>query len=54
MIVLTGADDEDDQLGLLALRAGATGFISKDVDLDALPRALEAVRGGGGRDLARR
>ena len=46
VIVLTGADDEDDQLGLLALRAGATGFISKDVDLDALPRALEAVRGG--------
>ena len=46
VIVLTGADDEDDQLGLLALRAGATGFITKDVDIDALPRALEGVRAG--------
>jgi two-component system, NarL family, response regulator LiaR len=46
VIVLTGADDEDDQLGLLALRAGAAGFISKEVDIDALPRALAGVRVG--------
>ena len=46
VIVLTGADDEDDQLGLLALRAGAAGFLSKDVDIDALPRALDGVRVG--------
>jgi len=46
VIVLTGAGDEDDQLGLLALRAGAAGFITKDVDIDALPRALEGVRAG--------
>ena len=46
VIVLTGAGDEDDQLGLLALRAGAAGFITKDVDIDALPRALEGVREG--------
>jgi NarL family two-component system response regulator LiaR len=46
VIVLTGADDEDDQLGLLALRAGAAGFISKEVDIGSLPRALEGVRVG--------
>ena len=46
VIVLTGADDEDDELGLLALRAGAAGFISKEVDIGALPRALEGVRVG--------
>jgi NarL family two-component system response regulator LiaR len=46
VIVLTGAEDEDDELGLEALRAGAVGFLSKDVDIDALPRALEGVRAG--------
>jgi NarL family two-component system response regulator LiaR len=46
VIVLTGAVDQDDELGLLALRAGAAGYISKDVDINALPRALEAVRAG--------
>jgi NarL family two-component system response regulator LiaR len=46
IIVLTGAGDEDGELGLQALRAGATGFLSKDVDIDALPRALEGVHAG--------
>jgi DNA-binding NarL/FixJ family response regulator len=46
VIVLTGVDDEDDELGLLALRAGAAGFLSKDVDIDALPRTLHGVRAG--------
>jgi len=46
VIVLTGADDQDHELGLLALRAGAAGFISKDVDINALPRALKGVRAG--------
>jgi DNA-binding NarL/FixJ family response regulator len=46
VIVLTGVDDEDDALGLLALRAGAAGFLSKDVDIDALPRTLHGVRAG--------
>jgi NarL family two-component system response regulator LiaR len=46
VIVLTGADDEDDELGLLALRAGAAGFLSKDVDINALPRTLNGVRAG--------
>ena len=45
VIVLTGID-EDDELGLLALRAGAAGFLSKDVDIDALPRTLTGVRAG--------
>jgi two-component system, NarL family, response regulator LiaR len=46
VIVLTGADEEDDELGLLALRAGAAGFLSKDVDIDALPRTLKGVVAG--------
>jgi len=46
IIVLTGAGDEDDELGMQALRAGAAGFLSKDVDIEALPRALEGARSG--------
>jgi NarL family two-component system response regulator LiaR len=46
VIVLTGVDEEDDELGLLALRAGAAGFLSKDVDINALPRTLKGVRAG--------
>ena len=46
VIVLTGAGEEDQELGLQALRAGASGFLSKDVEIDALPRALEGVRAG--------
>jgi NarL family two-component system response regulator LiaR len=47
VIVLTGVDDDDDdELGLLALHAGAAGFLSKNVDLDALPRTLTALRAG--------
>jgi two-component system, NarL family, response regulator LiaR len=46
VIVLTGTNDEEDELGLQAIRAGATGYLSKDLDIDALPRALEAVSRG--------
>ena len=46
IIVLTGAGEEDHELGLQALRAGASGFLSKDLEIDALPRALEGVRAG--------
>ena len=46
VIALTGAAEEDDELGLLALRAGAAGFLSKDVDINALPRTLKALRAG--------
>ena len=45
VIILTGADDED-EIGLQALRAGAAGFLSKDLDVAALPRALESARSG--------
>jgi DNA-binding NarL/FixJ family response regulator len=46
VIVLTGVVDEDDELGLLALRAGAAGFLSKDLHIDALPRTLKGVVAG--------
>jgi two-component system, NarL family, response regulator LiaR len=46
VIVLTGAGEEDQELGLQALRSGASGFLSKDLEIDALPRALEGVRAG--------
>jgi len=55
VVVLTGA--EEDELGLLALEAGAVGFLSKDADIDALPRALQGVRRGEGavsREMTRR
>jgi NarL family two-component system response regulator LiaR len=44
IVLLTHADDED--LGMAGLRAGAVGYLSKDVDLDALPRALEGALSG--------
>ena len=46
VIVLTGAGSDDDELGLLAVRAGADGFLSKDLEIEALPRALEGLRAG--------
>jgi two-component system, NarL family, response regulator LiaR len=46
VIVLTGAGSDDDELALLALRAGAGGFLSKDLEIEALPRALEGLRQG--------
>jgi DNA-binding NarL/FixJ family response regulator len=55
VVVLTGSTE--DELGLLALEAGAVGFLSKDADIDALPRALEGVRRGEGaisREMTRR
>jgi len=45
VIVLTGGGD-DEELGLQALRAGAAGYLSKDLDIDALPRALTAAQMG--------
>ena len=44
VVVLTGACEEE--FGLMALRAGAVGFLSKDIEIDALPRALLGVRRG--------
>lgn len=44
VLVLTSIDDHD--LSLRALRAGASGCLAKDIDVEALPRALEAMRRG--------
>ena len=46
VIVLTGAGSDDYELGMQALRAGASGFLSKDLEIEALPRALAGLREG--------
>ena len=43
VILLTGADEE---IGLAGLQAGAGGYLNKDVDIDALPRALRGAMVG--------
>jgi DNA-binding NarL/FixJ family response regulator len=48
VLVLTASNDQE--LGLVALRSGAAGFLSKEVDLGSLARAVEGVaRGEAGR-----
>jgi NarL family two-component system response regulator LiaR len=44
VVILTSADD--DEMGLLGLRSGASGFLTKDLDVDVLPRALQGVLNG--------
>ena len=44
IVLLTGGNDED--AALRGLRAGAVGYLNKDVELDALPRALLAALNG--------
>jgi DNA-binding NarL/FixJ family response regulator len=44
IVVLTGGPD--DEVALRALHAGAAGCLSKDIDLDSLPRALRGVLNG--------
>jgi NarL family two-component system response regulator LiaR len=44
VILLTGSEDED--MALIGLRAGAVGFLTKDVPVEALPRAVLAVSQG--------
>jgi two-component system, NarL family, response regulator LiaR len=44
IVILTTADD--DEIGLLGLRAGASGFLAKDLDVDVLPQALDGVLNG--------
>jgi NarL family two-component system response regulator LiaR len=44
VVMLTSSDSED--IGLLTLRAGASGFLNKSVGVDALPRALRCARDG--------
>ena len=45
LVVMLTSTDEDD-MGLLGLRAGAVGFLSKDLDIDVLPRALQGAIDG--------
>ena len=45
LIVVLSAAGED-EVGIGALQAGAAGFISKNVDVDVLPRTLRAVYAG--------
>ena len=44
VVMLTGAGDET--LGMRGLRAGAAGFLSKDMELASLPRALRGALEG--------
>ena len=44
VVVLSGTDD--DQVALKALRAGAHGYLMKDIELESLPRALNGVLEG--------
>jgi DNA-binding NarL/FixJ family response regulator len=44
IVVLTG--DDEDEFGLPALQAGAVGFLSKEADIESLPRALQGVLRG--------
>lgn len=44
VIVLSASDDENK--ALRALRAGARGYLRKDIELDALPRAVNGVLAG--------
>lgn len=44
VVILTSADEQD--MGLVGLRAGACGFLSKDLDVDVLPKALQGAVGG--------
>jgi two-component system, NarL family, response regulator LiaR len=44
IVLLTSTDEEE--MGLLGLRAGAVGFLSKDLDIDVLPRALRGALDG--------
>jgi len=44
VVLLTSSGNDD--LGMLGLRMGAAGYLSKEVDLEALPRAIEGTLRG--------
>jgi DNA-binding NarL/FixJ family response regulator len=44
VVMLTSSDSEE--VGMMTLRAGASGFLCKSVGVDALPRALRCARDG--------
>jgi NarL family two-component system response regulator LiaR len=44
IVILTSADERE--MGFVGLRAGACGFLSKDLDVEVLPNALAGAVGG--------
>jgi two-component system, NarL family, response regulator LiaR len=44
VVILTSSDEEE--FGFVGLRAGAAGFLSKDVDIDVLPQAVRGAANG--------
>jgi DNA-binding NarL/FixJ family response regulator len=44
IVMLTSGEDED--VGMIGLRAGASGFLTKDLEIGMLPRALLGALGG--------
>jgi two-component system, NarL family, response regulator LiaR len=44
VLILTSSDEEE--FGFIGLRAGAAGFLSKDVDIDVLPQAARGAANG--------
>jgi DNA-binding NarL/FixJ family response regulator len=44
VVLLTGTDERE--LGFLGLKAGAVGFIPKDISIDAIPRVVRGVDAG--------
>jgi DNA-binding NarL/FixJ family response regulator len=44
VVMLTGS--EDDELALMGLRAGAVGYLTKDISVPAIPRALRGANAG--------
>jgi NarL family two-component system response regulator LiaR len=44
IVILTSSDEEE--MGFVGLRAGAVGYLSKDLDVDVLPQALAGARSG--------
>ena len=51
IVVLTGEDENE--FGLQALQAGAVGFLSKEADIEALPRTLRECSEAKRRSRAR-
>jgi DNA-binding NarL/FixJ family response regulator len=45
-IVILVSCDDDETIGLAGLRAGAVGYLTKDVDVDALPRTVAGAVDG--------
>ena len=47
VLILTLYDDDDDTLVSLCLRAGASGYISKDAPMAELVKTMQALHRGG-------